>query len=122
MGKGAVKPRRPSRAQKAQCRATGGVATRVHHVPFVAPVTKLARTADAARLRKEHMLLELLSGSGIPVPRVEHIDMDAVAVGRPFMILANAGDLRVADYLQVHTPQSHALCRLVPCDDRQDPQ
>jgi Ser/Thr protein kinase RdoA (MazF antagonist) len=74
-------------------------------------ILKLARTGDAGPLRKEHMLLELLGGSGIPVPSVEHSDLDASAVGRPFLILANAGELRVADYLQVNTAQSHALCR-----------
>ncbi len=76
-----------------------------------AHILKLAHTADAGELRKEHMLLELLRGSGIPVPRVEQSDLDASAVGRSFLILADAGDLRVADYLQVHTAQSHALCR-----------
>ena len=74
-------------------------------------ILKLARSADAGPLRKEHMLLELLGRHGIPVPRVEHSDLEAKTVGRPFLILASAGELRVADYLQVHTAQSHALCR-----------
>src|SRR4051812_40978352 len=74
-------------------------------------ILKLARDAQASRLRKENMLLELLSRYGIPVPRVEHSDLDATMVGKPFLILQSVGDLRVADYLQVHTAQSLGLCR-----------
>jgi aminoglycoside phosphotransferase (APT) family kinase protein len=74
-------------------------------------ILKLARDTEARPLRKEYMLLELLSRYGIPVPHVEHSDLDAKTLGRPFLILANAGELRVADYLQVHTAQSQALCR-----------
>ena len=74
-------------------------------------ILKIARDAQASRLRKEHMLLELLSRYGIPVPRVERSDLDAATVGHPFLILQSVGELRVADYLQVHTAQSLGLCR-----------
>jgi Ser/Thr protein kinase RdoA (MazF antagonist) len=76
-----------------------------------AHILKLARTADARALRKEHMVLALLDRYAMPVPRIEHTDLDGAMAGRPFLLLANAGDLRVADYLQVHTAQSLALCR-----------
>ena len=74
-------------------------------------ILKVARDAQARRLRKEHMLLELLSRYGMPVPRIEHSDLDATMVGQPFLIMQSVGELRVADYLQVHTAQSLGLCR-----------
>ena len=91
----------------------GGPSSAVFRLRFAdgVHILKLARNTEAHPLRKEHMLLELLARYGIPVPRVEHSDLDAKTVGRPFLILANAGDLHVADYLQVHTLQSHNLCR-----------
>lgn len=91
----------------------GGVGSAVYRLRGTAGayVLKLERSADARGLRKEHMVMALLERYAMPVPHIEQADLDGAIAGRPFLLLANAGDLRVADYLQVHTAQSLTLCR-----------
>src|SRR5690242_8219618 len=100
-------------AHEARIEPLGGPHSAVFRLRFdtSAHVLKLARDSTARALRKEHMLLALLARYGIPVPRVEFFDLDGSSAGRPYLMLADAGELRVADYLQVHTSQSRALCR-----------
>jgi len=76
-----------------------------------ARILKLALTGDAAGLRKERMLLELLHRHGIPAPTLEHADIDARLVGRPFLAMLDAGSANLAQVLQSGSQDIHALMR-----------
>ena len=65
-----------------------------------ARILKLSLTSDAAGLRKERMLLDLLHRHGIPAPTLEHVDVDARLVGRPFLAMLEAGSANLAQVLQ----------------------
>jgi Ser/Thr protein kinase RdoA (MazF antagonist) len=72
-------------------------------------IVKLALTPDAGALRKERMLLDLLRRHGIPVPVLEHADLDARLVGRPFLAMLDAGGANLAQALQSGSADVPAL-------------
>jgi Ser/Thr protein kinase RdoA (MazF antagonist) len=74
-----------------------------------AKVLKLARDADGAATRKELMLIDLVRRHGVPAPVVEHADGQATRVGRPFIIMASAGERRVADWIAAPDQHGPAL-------------
>ena len=67
--------------------------------PDGSKILKLAKGSESASIRKELMLIELLARHGIPVPVIEHADDGGKLVGRPFFIMASAGDRTVADWV-----------------------
>jgi aminoglycoside phosphotransferase (APT) family kinase protein len=73
----------------------------VYRLRFAADdkILKLATGDDAVSVRNELMLLEMLASHAIPVPVVEHADADATLVGRPFIVMACAGERTVADWI-----------------------
>lgn len=76
-----------------------------------ARVLKLALTSDAAGLRKERLLLDLLHRHGIAAPALEHVDVDARLVGRPFLAMLDAGSANLAQVLQSGSHDIPALMR-----------
>jgi Ser/Thr protein kinase RdoA (MazF antagonist) len=68
-------------------------------LPDATVILKLGGSADAALLRKEAMLIGLLGRHGVPVPVIERADLEATCVGRPFLLLADAGQETVADWI-----------------------
>lgn len=67
-------------------------------------ILKLALSADAASMRKEHLLLHLVGRHGIPVPRTEHADLEGRLEGRPFLSMFDAGGANLADTLRAEDP------------------
>jgi Ser/Thr protein kinase RdoA (MazF antagonist) len=74
-----------------------------------AKILKLAKDADGAAIRKELRLIDLVRGHGVPAPTVEHADGQAALVGRPFFIMASAGEHTVANWIGAPSPQGPAL-------------
>lgn len=62
-------------------------------------VLKLAKGPDGAAIRKELMLIGLLARHAVPVPSVEHQDPEGSRVGRPYFVMASAGDRTAADWI-----------------------
>jgi aminoglycoside phosphotransferase (APT) family kinase protein len=62
-------------------------------------VLKLAATPDARALRKEHLLIGLIAPHGIPVPVIEHADLDGHTAQWPFLLMRSAGEQTLADLL-----------------------
>jgi Ser/Thr protein kinase RdoA (MazF antagonist) len=76
-----------------------------------ARILKLSLTHDAAALRKESMLFDLLHRHGIPAPVLEHADLDARLVGRPFLAMLDAGGTNLAQCLQSASADLPALMK-----------
>lgn len=69
------------------------------HLPDGDRVLKLAATPDARALRKEHRLIGLIAPHGVPVPVLEHADLDGQIAKWPFLIMRSAGVRTLADLL-----------------------
>ena len=83
----------------------------VYRLRFAAgdKILKVALGADGTSIRKELWLLDLLRQHSIPVAVVEHADADATVVGRPFFVMAVAGDQTVADWVGKPVPVGRPL-------------
>lgn len=74
-------------------------------------ILKLALRADASALRKESMLFQLLQRHAIPAPQVEQADVEGRLVGRPFLLMRDAGAANLAQALQAGGPELLPLMR-----------
>jgi Ser/Thr protein kinase RdoA (MazF antagonist) len=74
-------------------------------------ILKLALRADASALRKESMLFQLLQRHAIPAPQVEQADVEGRLVGRPFLLMRDAGGTNLAQALQGGGPELLPLMR-----------
>ena len=72
-------------------------------------VLKLAPSADAAKLQLELRIFALLAEHGLPAPTVEASDVTGALVGRPFILMASAGDRNVADCIAREDPATPGL-------------
>ena len=84
---------------QAQVEPVGGPKGAVFRIrlPESVKILKLGRAAAAGGLRKEQALIERLRREGIPVPLIEHAELDA---DPPYVLMTSAGDYRAADYMQ----------------------
>jgi Ser/Thr protein kinase RdoA (MazF antagonist) len=74
-------------------------------------ILKLSLSADAAALRKERVLFDLLRRYAIPAPQIERADVDGSLVGRPFLLMHDAGSIDLAQVLRAGDPSLLPLMR-----------
>lgn len=91
---------------QAQLERLGGPKGAVFRIrlPESVKILKLGRADAPSGLRKEQLLIERLRVEGVPVPHIEHAELDS---DPPYLLMPSAGDYRAADYMQAPPLAAH---------------
>jgi aminoglycoside phosphotransferase (APT) family kinase protein len=78
-------------------------------LPDGARILKLAAAGGDDAIRKEHALIARLAGGAVPVPAIEHADVEGRRVGRAYLLMASAGERTVLDWAREPGPLPRLL-------------